>query len=131
MLLYIFWLIVAVALGVAAVQLLQGLARRMTPRVHRPLLRLGLKYGLLPTQLLIPVFAAKVVTDAYSDVSINQAAEHILALVAIGGIARLLIGAVSLLRDLIMSRHDVTAEDNLLARKISTQLRVIQRIIVV
>ncbi|MBN1974588.1 MAG: mechanosensitive ion channel [Sedimentisphaerales bacterium] len=55
--------------------------------------------------------------------------EHLLALVLIALVSWLLIKAVSVFEDFITTRFDVNAKDNLQARKIHTQFRVLKRII--
>lgn len=55
---------------------------------------------------------------------------HFTALLIIGAITWLLIRAVGAIRVLMLKRFDITAENNLQARKVHTQLRVLERILV-
>ncbi|MBN2588573.1 MAG: mechanosensitive ion channel [Sedimentisphaerales bacterium] len=63
-------------------------------------------------------------------ISINEV-EHLLALLLIGLVSWFLIKAVSVFEDIITSRFDISTEDNLQARKIHTQFRVLKRIVII
>ncbi|HOE95887.1 MAG TPA: mechanosensitive ion channel [Candidatus Sumerlaeota bacterium] len=128
---FVFWMALAILVGSFAIYLLFGLLNRLTPRLHRPLLRLIIQHLRAPLRLLGPLLAAKVVADSYPDLTIVAAVNHVIALLLIGAIAWLLIAAVRILRERIMARYDITSPDNLAARKIATQLRVLQRILVI
>ena len=56
---------------------------------------------------------------------------HIIGLLLIGSLSWFVIKLTQVLEDVIVSRFDVDAEDNLRARKIHTQLRVLRRIVIV
>ena len=58
-------------------------------------------------------------------------AAHVIAIGLIVGVITLLIKLADVLNDFILSRYDVSAADNLRARKIHTQLKVLKRIIIV
>ena len=62
---------------------------------------------------------------------IPEVAEHALALVLIALVAWLLIRMTYVLEDYVLSRFDVDVKDNLKARKIHTQFRVMKRIVIV
>ncbi len=57
--------------------------------------------------------------------------EHFLALILIGLVSWLLIKSVFVFEDFITARFDVSVKDNLHARKIHTQFRVLKRIIII
>jgi small-conductance mechanosensitive channel len=61
--------------------------------------------------------------------SIRKPLDHILAIWIIIGISWLLIRLFHVIRKLILSRYEISAKDNLEARRISTQLDVIQRVL--
>ncbi len=61
----------------------------------------------------------------------SETATHIISLALIGLVSWLVVRAVSLLEDCVLSRFDIEAKDNLQARKIHTQLRVVKRIAIV
>ncbi|MFC1781592.1 mechanosensitive ion channel family protein [Planctomycetota bacterium] len=57
--------------------------------------------------------------------------KHLLGLIIIGLISWLFIKAVSVLEDYVSYRFDVNAKDNLQARKIHTQFRVLRRLVII
>jgi len=57
--------------------------------------------------------------------------DHILSLLLIGLVSWLLIKTVYVLEDYVVGRFEVDVEDNLRARKIHTQLRVLKRIVII
>lgn len=59
-----------------------------------------------------------------------EVAEHILAVVLIALVAWLLIRTTFVLEDYVLTRFDVDVKDNLRARKIHTQFRVLKRIVI-
>lgn len=63
--------------------------------------------------------------------SFSETAAHIISLALIGLVSWLVVRAVCLLEDSVLSRFDIEAKDNLQARKIHTQLRVVKRIAIV
>jgi small-conductance mechanosensitive channel len=62
---------------------------------------------------------------------VPEVAEHAIALLLIALVAWLLIRMTYVLEDCVVSRFDVGVEDNLKARKIHTQFRVLKRIVIV
>ena len=62
--------------------------------------------------------------------SIRKPLDHILAIWIIVGISWLLIRLFHVIRKLILSRYEISAKDNLEARRISTQLDVIERVLI-
>lgn len=61
---------------------------------------------------------------------VKKPMDHLLSIWAIIGISWLLIRLFNILKLLILSRYEMSAQDNLEARSISTQLNVIQRVLV-
>lgn len=64
------------------------------------------------------------------DLSFDDTIAHILTVAIITAVANLLVKVIGLFRELLIRRFDVTATNNLHARKIYTQFRVIERIVV-
>ncbi len=85
-----------------------------------------------PLRLLIPVFFLNLIQIGLRLPSdILFAFSRFLNLTLIGLTGWLLIRVIHVARDLILSRHDITAKDNLQARQVYTQIRVIERILTV
>ncbi len=85
-----------------------------------------------PLRLLIPVIFLTLTSPFLRLRPDFQAAfSHLVSLLLIVAISWLLIRIIHITRDLILSRHDVDAKDNLQARQVYTQIRVIERILIV
>jgi small-conductance mechanosensitive channel len=56
---------------------------------------------------------------------------HLLSLLLIGSVSWLLIKSTNVLHDVVAARYDIDVRDNLQARKIHTQLKVLNRIVIV
>jgi small-conductance mechanosensitive channel len=84
-----------------------------------------------PLGLLLPVFALMFACPA---LSLPEAAgnliKHGLGLAAIASIAWLLEAMTWMLEDFLLSRYDILAHDNLAARKVQTQTRVLKRVLI-
>ena len=83
-----------------------------------------------PLRLLIPVFCVASIRlfvrlphEAYAVFA------HTLNLLVIASVAWLFIRIIHLIRDIILGRYDVGAKDNLRARRVYTQIRVIERVL--
>ena len=87
-----------------------------------------------PLQLLIPILAVRAISPAFLpglDPALQDGLRIALHTLFVVGIAWLLITAVHVAEDLIGRRFSVDEEDNLRARKIVTQTRLLRRIAVV
>lgn len=62
--------------------------------------------------------------------SLLSTISHFLSLWIIASIAWLVIRAIGMVREMVLSRFDVTARDNLHARRVSTQMRLFERVLV-
>ena len=60
--------------------------------------------------------------------AVRKPIDHILSIWTIIGVSWLLIRLFSIVKEFILSRYEMSAKDNLAARRISTQLNVIQRV---
>jgi len=97
--------------------------RRMRPHVQ---------YFGAPLRLLLPAIAFTVVLPYLTlPPAAHTVGRHVLTLWLIAAIAWLSIRAVGFLRDVILSRYDIQQADNLHARRVYTQIRLIERIVVI
>lgn len=83
-----------------------------------------------PLQWTIVVFAVRVALTGILQGEELAWLSHLVSLILIGLVAWLLIKAVYVLEDYVAERFQVGVKDNLRARKIHTQLRVLKRIVV-
>lgn len=127
-------MIVAAAIALAGLLLFWiffKLLKRISNRSDKPLLRevhIKLKY---------PVLAFVVVTIITIIISINRQSDELsggavdfISISYIFCTAWLLIKVIQLLRIVVLNRYDVSERDNLKARKVFTQYRILERIII-
>ena len=85
-----------------------------------------------PLRVFIPaIFIASSLALAGLPQEVHNGLSRLLRVVLIASISWLLIRAIHIARDIILSRYDISAKDNLQARKIYTQIRVIERIVTI
>jgi small-conductance mechanosensitive channel len=107
--------------------ILQKLAQRTESVIDNSLV----KHCCRPLQWTVVVFVIRMVLPAALPEKISDTTNHILALFLIALVAWLVIKTVYVLEDYVVSRFEVGVKDNLRARKIHTQLRVVKRIVIV
>ena len=81
---------------------------------------------LIAVRFVLPFLETIVVDKKYVDTLL-----HIIGLLLIGSVSWLVIKLTDVLEDVVVSRFEIDVEDNLRARKIHTQLRVLRRIVFV
>ncbi|MFA5238722.1 MAG: mechanosensitive ion channel domain-containing protein [Phycisphaerae bacterium] len=92
---------------------------------------LCVKYCYRPLQWIVILFIVRMALPFAIPEEYIPVAKHILSFFFIGLVSLLLIRTVYILDGYILSRFDVTAKDNLRARKIHTQLAVLKRIVII
>lgn len=126
-------IIIVVVTSWAAARLLLGASLRLVKRASRPLLADLLGEVRRGTTLLVGVFAVRETLPFLT--RLPEAAlgmlRHGLLLLGIAAFTRLGIGAVSAIARFVRSSHDVDAYDNLEARRVHTQVGVLERTAVV
>ncbi len=134
------WEGVAADIGIAVFTLLAGMAIYLI--IFSILSRLAAKAGTSPgiiversrgpARVLLPLFALMIVVPSLTfPAPILEVAQHLISLVLIGAIAWLAVNGTLGGRDMIMSRYDTEARDNLKARAVQTELTVMVKIIMV
>ncbi len=108
--------------------LLQVLAKRTKNIIDESLVR----YCWRPLQWTIVLLVVSLILPLFDlPEQITAAAKHIVSLTVIASVSWLLIKLTDVLRDYVLDRFDVGAKDNLRARKIHTQFRVLRRIVII
>ncbi|MEJ2678821.1 MAG: mechanosensitive ion channel family protein [Gemmatimonadota bacterium] len=98
-------------------------ARRMKPHVQ---------YFGAPLRLLLPAIALDVVLPYLTMPARERlVSQHVLTLWLIVAVAWLVVRVIRFFRDVILGRYDIQQADNLHARRMYTQIRLIERIIVI
>ncbi len=89
-----------------------------------------LTYTRKPSRILFPLLIINLVAPVL-DLPERPLSflNHILTILFIGSLAYLFVSMIHLLRDFLLSRHDIQAADNLRARKIYTQVHVLEKVL--
>ena len=94
--------------------------------------KIHIDYLYSPMRILIPMLCFyPVFVILHMSEKIRSPISHLMALVLIGVLAWLMIRFLSVLRELVLSRYQIEAKDNLKARQVYTQIHVIERILIV
>ena len=126
----------AVLVGLALHWLLFRVVRRLTSDLPQVLLFQGalLRRIRRPLALLLPIIVVRLwmplITAPLADPVVYVLGD-VLYIGAVIAVAWLLVGGVRALEDLLIQRSNVEAEDNLRARKMLTQAKILKRIAVV
>ncbi len=123
--------LIAVGVALACHYLIVKLLSRFAKRSVSPVDELVLKHFRRPAAWLMAVVAIRLAADISGvPAGLGDFVRHIVALVLIGVVSWLLIRGTSVLRDAAVLRFKVDVKDNLLARRILTQLNVLRRLVV-
>jgi small-conductance mechanosensitive channel len=124
------WVLVLAALAALAALLLHALARAVLGRVtrHSVILESMMARTQRASTLAAPLLALQVVWQLLPDALRGiDTVRHVNGLMLIGALTWLAIGTVGGLSDGVIRKHPVDVEDNLQARRIATQTRVLGR----
>ncbi len=103
---------------------------RVAARTRTPWDQVVVKHTRRASKFLIPLLGMKLVLPALTmTAQARGLLGHVLDLLLIGAVAYLLVGLVRLLRDYVLAQYDIESRNNLSARKIYTQVRVLERIL--
>lgn len=81
-----------------------------------------------PSRLLLPVFAVRLAVGALQVPPRTGAfLAHVLSLFFLAAVSFLLVRIIGLIRDFLLARYDLKAIDNLAARKVHTQINVLEK----
>jgi len=126
------WLVgAAVLVGVAGHYLVYKILRSLAKRIRSSVDDLLVKHCYRPLQWTAIIFVLRFVLPLMLPAASVATIQHLLSLLLIGLVSWLIIKTVYVFEDSIVSRFAVDVADNLRARKIHTQLRVVKRIVVV
>lgn len=125
------WLLGAILLGLVLHAGLFWTLGRLARRTPTPWDQKALQLARSPSRLLFPLFVINLVVP-YLALPARPLAllDHATTLLFIASVAYLLISLVFLLRDVLLSRHDIEVADNLAARKVHTQIRVLEKVLI-
>jgi hypothetical protein len=125
-------IISAVVTGLVISALLFRLLVRWSRRSDDIFSEAVVKYLKRPSKFLFPVLCLMLFAPALSiPDDLAGTFRHVLGIAFIATLTWMAIRTVAVIREIILSRFDVDQKDNLAARKIYTQFRVIERVIIV
>jgi len=126
------WLyVVPLLVGLIGHYVVYGLVVHLTKRTKVTLDNAFVKHCFRPLLWIVVLLVVRVVGKLPSmQPYLPEVAEHVLAVVLIALVAWLLIRSTFVLEDYVLLRFDVDVRDNLRARKIHTQFRVLKRIVI-
>jgi small-conductance mechanosensitive channel len=132
------WQLTALLIGVSVLLGLLGhfwihrILQKLAPRTKNVVDNSLIKHCYRPLQWTIIVLIIRLALGAAIPKQEERATlDHVLSLLFVGLVSWLLIKSVYVLEDYVVSRFEVGVKDNLRARKIHTQLRVLKRIAIV
>ena len=126
------WLVgVPVLVGLIGHFLIFGLLRKIARRTGKIIDDSLVKRCYRPLQWIIVLFVIRLVLPAGLPEEIRPGVNHILSLFLIATVSWLLIKVVYVLEDFVVDRFAIDVKDNLRARKIHTQLRVLKRLVII
>ncbi len=126
------WIIgLPVLLGLIGHFLVFKALRKIAQRTGNALDDSSIKHCYRPLQWTIVLFAIRLILPGAFGGEIPPGTSQVLGLLLIAVVSWLLIKAVFVLEDFVVSRFTVDVKDNLRARKIHTQLRVLKRLVII
>ena len=121
-------LLAALLAGLVVHTLLFAVLRRLAHRTFASLDSMILGHLAAPSRLLFPLLLARMPLTALPvPVSVSRLLGHVFSLLFLAAVSFLLVRIIRVLRDLLLSRYDLAAADNLSARKVHTQIRVLEK----
>ena len=127
------WIIgLPILLGLVGHFLIFKMLRKIARRTGNALDDSLIRHCYRPLQWTIVLFAIRLILpSAFEEGEIPAGTSQVLGLMLIAVVSWLLIKAVFVLEDFVVSRFTVDVKDNLRARKIHTQLRVLKRLVII
>lgn len=120
----------AIAVGALVHTIAFAILKRVSVRARNPWFETGVERSRKPGRLIFPLL---IITFLVPALPLPEGARdilgHVASLLFIASIAYLLVTLVHLLRDFLLSRYDVSATDNLSARRVYTQVQVMEKVL--
>lgn len=122
--------VAAIVAGILLHAILNGVLGRLARRASAPWALQAVERSRTPGRLIVPLLLLSVVVPA---LRLPERAlgilTHATSLLFIASVAYLLVRLVRVLRDLLLSRYDIGATDNLSARRVYTQVEVLEKVL--
>jgi len=126
------WVLIAVLVGIAVHRALFWALRRWAKRSHTPFATAIVRRTGRSAGYIFPLLAILVLTP-YLDLpdAWTQPALHFTGLLTIAAIAWTIIVLIRVWGDIIVAKHRIDVEDNLLARQLGTRVDILSRVLVI
>jgi small-conductance mechanosensitive channel len=125
------WLLLSVVLAVVGHALLYRVFWRIARRSATVVDDAILRHTCGPTRVLLPLIAFSATLDAIGRPAPELAVIHQITVIAvIAAVAWTIVGLIAAAREIVETRYRIDVPDNLAARRIRTQVEVLQRIAV-
>lgn len=121
-------IVLAAGVGWVVQAAVMGVVRRLAKRHGGPVVNSLAKRAGAPMALALPLFAAQIALPSVNiGGGVRETLQRLLSMGLIGAAAWFAIAAVLVFQDSILARHRIDVADNLQARKIHTQVRVLAK----
>jgi len=125
-------LVAALILGLLGYLLLFKVLLRFAARADTTLHQALVQRWRYPAKLLLPLLAVLLILPSLQlPAELAKLLQHLCSLALIAAISWLIASTILGLQELVLRRYDVTASDNLKARAVSTQVKVLVKIVMV
>jgi small-conductance mechanosensitive channel len=127
----IVWLVIAIVAGTSAHRLMSWILRRWAERRKSAFLAALIRRTNRPAAYIVPLLAILAVVPNIDIPPAWQATMvHFTGLATIAAVAWTIIAAIRLWVDITLARHQIDAEDNLLARQLGTRVDILARVFI-
>lgn len=122
-------LVTAISIAYIAHRILFQALKRWSRKYDLFIGQLLARYMYHATRYVLLILSVVIISPALG-IDIDHTLGHVLTVLLIASVANLCIQAIGMTREILIRKYDVKAVDNLHARKIFTQFRIIERIAV-
>jgi small-conductance mechanosensitive channel len=125
------WVVIAVVVGLVVHRVVYWLFARWADRRHSTLAAAVVRRTCRPAAYIFPLVAI-LAAAGQLDLPNNwtRPAVHLTGLLTIAAVAWTIIATVRLFGDIVIARHRIDVEDNLLARQLGTRVDILTRVVV-
>ena len=125
------WVVIAVVVGLVVHRVVYWLFARWADRRHSTLAAAVVRRTCRPAAYIFPLVAILAAAPQL-DLPANwtRPAVHLTGLLTIAAVAWTIIATIRLFGDIVIARHRIDVEDNLLARQLGTRVDILTRVVV-
>ena len=126
------WVLIAIAIGLVVHRVTYWLLSRWAERSHNWFAAAVVRRTCRPAAYIVPLLAI-LIAEQFLDLPAawTNAIVHASGLLTIAGVGWTLIALIRLWGDVVVARHRIDVEDNLLARQLGTRVDILSRVAVI